>query len=459
MGTNILNPHRGQIYLKKPFSRGGDHYLAKIAIYLPGMILLSLIFIVPAAYQGIKAILLIVIISEIWLNTLMAGRFHMNPTIFLLFMFYLMLGLLYGFYGFYRGNLGALPVTKEIVFYVLIYMFLITGVRNYFCMKLIHNTIILATIIICLYVIDTTLYSLGLIPDWLYVNLYENTTGTQSVGLSVLSIRGTIDIDMSSLPSFLFLQPYLITYTITDTKQLSKFSLLLIFVATFIMLMSGKRILLLCGLFSPLIISVFLWFISSGNKLLLRRIKAIFLILVLFNLIFFIVLHNVGYDFRLMAKYLIDGFESCGNTGSNIRVDQFYALLDGWIQNPIFGVGSGAVLWEYLRSSESPWNYELSYMKLLYDFGLIGVMLYGIGLLFTWLKSTRIYLGHCVLGKYALATVIGSIAFIVGNATNPYLLKFDYLVVIFLPIAIINLWLVNRRRGFIDEEKCLHNYS
>jgi len=59
------------------------------------MILFSFMIILLAAYKGAKAILLIVVLSEISLNTIITGRFHMHTSIFLLFMFYIMIGLLY----------------------------------------------------------------------------------------------------------------------------------------------------------------------------------------------------------------------------------------------------------------------------------------------------------------------------------------------------------------------------
>jgi hypothetical protein len=33
---------------------------------------------------------------------------------------------------------------------------------------------------------------------------------------------------------------------------------------------------------------------------------------------------------------------------------------------------------------------------------------------------------------------------LIGNATNPYLEKFDYIWVIFLPVALINFWLLGQ---------------
>ena len=139
----------------------------------------------------------------------------------------------------------------------------------------------------------------------------------------------------------------------------------------------------------------------------MKRITLFILLFAFTNLIFSAVLYEFGFDFNLIANYMIEGFSSSVATEGNVRIEQFYALFNGWIKSPVFGYGSGAVLSEYIRSIEEPWNYELSYMKLLYDFGLIGVALYGIGVLFTWNTLIWIYLRNNVLGKYALPAAIG----------------------------------------------------
>jgi hypothetical protein len=36
------------------------------------------------------------------------------------------------------------------------------------------------------------------------------------------------------------------------------------------------------------------------------------------------------------------------------------------------------------------------------------------------------------------------VLYLIGNATNPYLEKFDYIWVIFLPVALINFWLLGK---------------
>jgi len=56
--------------------------------------------------------------------------------------------------------------------------------------------------------------------------------------------------------------------------------------------------------------------------------------------------------------------------------------------------------------------------------------------------------GHW-LGIYMLPVLAGTSCFLIANATNPYLAKFDYIWVIFLPVALINIWLLDSKQGRI----------
>ena len=52
-----------------------------------------------------------------------------------------------------------------------------------------------------------------------------------------------------------------------------------------------------------------------------------------------------------------------------------------------------------------------------------------------------------VLERMMFPTLVGLSGFLVANGTNPYLARYDGLWVIFLPIALINFWLLERARA------------
>jgi hypothetical protein len=130
-----------------------------------------------------------------------------------------------------------------------------------------------------------------------------------------------------------------------------------------------------------------------------------------------------------------------------LRRDQFLALVDGWLQQPVFGSGQGAPAPGFIRSVETPWSYELTYLALLYHTGIVGFVVYTAGLFWTFLKSRQIARTGWPQAPYLVATLVGTASFVLANATNPYLEKYDSIWVLFLPIAFINVWLIETHRA------------
>ncbi len=100
-----------------------------------------------------------------------------------------------------------------------------------------------------------------------------------------------------------------------------------------------------------------------------------------------------------------------------------------------------------LRSVEMPWAYELSYAALLFHTGIIGFLIYSSGVICIFWMGLKIMRSGHWLGIYMLPVLVGTTCFLIANATNPYLEKFDYIWVIFLPVALINIWLLNKGKS------------
>ena len=78
--------------------------------------------------------------------------------------------------------------------------------------------------------------------------------------------------------------------------------------------------------------------------------------------------------------------------------------------------------------------------------GISGFMVYSLAV--GWIVWQGIYLARKdrEFASMFLPLVTAMSGFLIMNATNPYLAKFDYLWVIFLPVALINAY-VTRRQG------------
>jgi len=151
-----------------------------------------------------------------------------------------------------------------------------------------------------------------------------------------------------------------------------------------------------------------------------------------------------------VAVFFLNGDMILANVGSIFNFDsnasnlermfQFDALVQGICDNPVFGAGAGAVA-AYSRSDTQPWAYELYYIAVAFQYGLIAFIIYSSGIMYLLWNQAK-----CACSKtldepsrlFFVCFLSGFISFIISSATNPYLCTFDYMWVIFIPVIMIN---------------------
>jgi len=183
-------------------------------------------------------------------------------------------------------------------------------------------------------------------------------------------------------------------------------------------------------------------------------------IVVIFELLNLSVISYGWHTLRVFLPLELSSIVEGGNTVSsydhatlipNRRYEQATILYNNWLDKPFFGHGSGAVGYRsngapYIRGDIThPWAYELIYSQFLFHWGLIGFLSYALGLFIIYKTLLKIFYLDPIFGPYAISILFGSLGFMVGTASNPYLIRFDSYYVIFLPIAIVNLWLMKKR--------------
>jgi hypothetical protein len=425
------------------------------------LFLLFLMIVVPQGHQVLKYLLLGIYILQLAFIAFNKDTINLNKSIFISFLFYAFIGLLFGCYGILMGNPGATAIMKLTIFYLFISMFFVMGINNIEIFKKINSIIIYSAIFLAIYIFITILNTNGFWPDWLYYDI-SGKYASHGVQEDSLKLRGRLDIGFSSLPSFLFIQPYLFTLLLVEKRNNKNILWTAFILSTLIMILGGSRILIIISLMIPILIIIYLKFFSRNSFVKSINFKKI--IFIPFISVVFVIIILIPFGLRLDA-YLFDmlrGFlpyeltniVDGGYTESafkdmeiipNRRITQFWILLSNWFERPFFGYGSGSVGFMkngelYLRSSIEPWKYELTYLAFLNQWGLIGLSTYVFGILFTFRKLIRIYNNSTTYGPYALAIFFGSFSFLIGSSINPYITRFDSLYVIFLPIAIVNMW-------------------
>ena len=77
-------------------------------------------------------------------------------------------------------------------------------------------------------------------------------------------------------------------------------------------------------------------------------------------------------------------------------------------------------------------------MALLFQTGIVGFTAYAAGIVWIFYRGIMLIREGGQLGGMMIPMLVGCTAFLIANATNPYLARFDGLWTLFLPLAVIN---------------------
>jgi len=409
---------------------------------LVGATLFFLILFVPTSYRPIKGGLLATVLLFIALRTLLKGRLSLHPSIFYWTIFIVFASLFFMTLGAARGAPGALRVGTVYVLWPLVYTVLVAGISDEGVLKSLLKVMVVATISIGAYGLIYIFYMSGMLPTYLYVPL--------DLGQAIGFYEGFMEVKIYSISSLLFLVPFVFTALIfwnkKDNEPVGRLLLWLALIAGLLLaFLSGRRVLWLIVLLTPLIIFSFRLFIRKPQIKNFRYSKRVSLSVIAVAIGTYAYLKHVyGLDIFVVGSEFLKGFDFTHDFSASLRKEQFFALLRGWADSPLFGAGHGARAIGSLRSVEMPWAYELSYVALLFHTGFVGFLVYASGIVWIYYMAVKIIRSGDRIGVYLLPVMVGLSCFLIGNATNPYLEKFDYIWVIFLPVAFINYWFLKK---------------
>ena len=410
----------------------------------PAYALFFMMLFVPTTYQPIKAILLAIVLATIGMGSLMRGRLHLHMSILLWTLFMMVTGLAFMVLGMVNNAPGALRVGTVYLLWPFVYTLLVAGVGGKNVIDGIFKVMVFSLIAISLYSILYLLHVAGWLPEALYFEL--------DMGQAIGVYEGYIEFNLYNISSLNFLVPLLVSMVFIWPKgadvPISRLWLwLACLLGIAVAILSGRRAVWLILAISPLVVMIARMFmvrrfrIATSRKF--RRLVVGLPIMV--GALFLYGTHVAGLDVSKIWKQLVAGFDFLGGgAGELARAEQFFALLDGWQRNPLFGAGHGASALGSLRSVDMPWAYELSYVALVFQTGLVGLLIYCGGVIWIFWMGMKIMRSGHWLDVYMLPVLVGTACFLIANATNPYLAKFDYIWVIFLPVALINTWLLDK---------------
>jgi hypothetical protein len=395
-------------------------------IGLAGLTLLFLMMTFISQFNPIKIVLilfLLVLIKKIPSNLSIKAR----VVFFLIFV--------YGIYGIYFGFLYQNPnpflfVTIYCIYPIFFAFFLLFLVKNSYFVNIVQIIFIAHLFIVCY----DLLYAWGVLVGVDIPNIYN-----VEIPFSIYSTSSRMNF--VNLNTLTFTTPVLFLlllakYEIGISKILQS---IVMFATFFLLIISGRRSVMLMMIVLPLIPFIFSGFFSKKIKNVIIKSTSLFL------LILFIIFLKINSDNPEIIKGYSEVFMNAFDSGKEpIKFAQQDMLTQKFIEKPLFGQGSGAMFFE-----PSPGRmifadqYELSYHFKLASSGIIGFIII-VGT-YLWIFFYGLYISRKNNDILFLSFLVGYFFMLIADATNPVLCSFDLIWPIYLCLARINYWELNKR--------------
>ena len=407
--------------------------------YRLGLLFFFIMLVLPTIYQNERGVLLLIIVAGCAYKVLV-GKWKIHPTVLIIGIGCVTTSLFFMLYGLFNDAPGAFSVGTVYVLWPLLFIFFMGVLNNPSDFKGFTKIIILGVIVSAM--MGILLVAEGL--EFIDINI-SSFLEFQGSGISIF--EGTLEYNLYNMTTVIFGFPFILAmiFLPKELTIINKFwnylALLALILALITLLISGRRAFWVISLASPLILFVIFRISGLANPF---KLKQLFFVIVLMSFIFLLGSVVFKLSFEGIIYDILEGFDfgDSSNLSASARAEQFYALLHGWMDNPLIGSGHGAAALGSVRSEEQAWAYELSYLALLFQIGLIGSLIYLSALLWTFIKSIRVVRTIPESAAMILPLLVGLTCLLIANATNPYLAKFDYLWTIFLPVGILNAYLL-----------------
>lgn len=331
-------------------------------------------------------------------------------------------------YSLLFGNPGALANTTIFLIWPVLYLFFMTKCRSISVIDGLVKVIIYGGLI----VLAENIIFFG-------NNFFLNSGLIEELGEQLGFRYGIYDgfteyysPSQSYLPYFLYFSSSMLLVPHSRIGVEDKWLITMAIASAIMILISGRRAMwLTLGL-----LPIYLMCILKICKLQGFSILKILSLCVFVGGILFFALINF-FDLDFMTVELLSAFDMYTNDSNLERVLQNKSLMNDFLSSPIIGQGIGFVS-AYVRTPDHPWEYELVYQYLLASFGLVGMAFLCIPFMWILNKSINIVKRTGSYTELIIPAISGLFVFLIINATNPYLLKFDFLWIFFLPIIILN---------------------
>ena len=387
------------------------------------------------AFVAVKLAFLLIFLVVAGVGVAVRGRLVLHPRLLVFYLATTLLGIVWALVGLlYPGTYvtGILEALRLYCIWSLAFALLYTLLRSRPSLSLVHTVMVVAGLgvgLINLVGLADTAAGWGLVSESLRKEL------NLGVGIG----EGTVIITSLNIGALFLIVPYLVALHLRTDAEVSHPWLaktaLVLSVAT--ALLSGRRALWLVVLLTP--VTIFLVAVLSGGLDKLKVAGRRFLLVATLGGAL-----GVGVLAVLpeMPETSAIGWLQAAFSAQDERSLQKPYLIQAFKETPVFGSGFGAYA-GYSRSEDRPWNYELTYHRMLFNMGVVGTLIL-VALFASYFIQVLLLLRRNGPGSaIPFGLLVGLFSFLIGAYSNPYFGSFD-------PLFFVGLlpYLATFRRGF-----------
>lgn len=393
-----------------------------------GALLIGGAFIVPRAYglQKLPILVLLLILLSINLFSKKASAGMARPILF--FSIFAAINALALFIGMVHENPDQAIIDgfRLGVIFPIVIALLWTSLADFDYGKYINGIIEFSAICILVMISLAILQEIG-VDDFYSMSFVKENE--MRVGLH----EGFLQVTSHNVGSLFFISGYLLYYAVANqSERINIRSITALLCAMLAAMLSGRRALQLAILLAPLFL-IFTAKIFAEKNLVVGRIIKLWLIISLGVVMLLIFLFSNEY---LYFGDFVERFAGIFEDDGGARTSQAASLFSAFLNNPFLGSGVGGTT-EVIRSDDAPWTYELTYLQILFNFGIIGTLAI-VFILFheVWKIGCNARGGRLNYSIEVKSMFSGVLFLIFGAATNPYFASFEFLLMIgIIPFA------------------------
>ncbi len=343
----------------------------------------------------------------------------------------------------YNQNIGLVPMLSTNLIWPLFFTWLIA------CNKKIDILDNLQKIFIFGFIINSILllFFISLASNFILIDSIRKLFDFR---FDIVNFAGFNIISMGSFIfgfGYFFSRVYIFSFSTYISNKEKILNLLCLFLSIALLIFSGRGGFWL-GAIASIIFTVFSTHFTNIRRLNINIWKTpqiYFISLIVLIFLFY------NYDFSgfidNFTKNFIYAFQwsEPSNIAQYKRFIDFQQLIQRWQSSPIFGVGIGFTITEASVERVQDIGVELQYVQYLAAVGIFGISIFIFYL--SWIIKSLISISNLdnFYSYRLLPLAAGMISMLSANATNPYLAKFDYFWIIFLPLSYINLIFMNQK--------------